>query len=246
MYTEKIPLSFLFSRLIRIQKTKPGIVITLPQTLRPPRGLKPTLKVGKDLTAWKNPKLVATCLSYRYTAYILQDHHSCKNNHKWSIKSSSFISGMCFLILLLLVHLSSLCLFRILQGVGYKGGLSFPSPRLGPTDWRGFLLQDQDPVSWSGNWILIFTLSICRTIFPEYWYFCLHHLTLRGPWLLGGCKEQNNMCLWIYLNTVEKPKFLMSFTDVHFWFSLVDAIAGQYLCIQEYCKLMHTKCNLKR
>lgn len=134
MYIEKIPLSFLFSRLIRIQKTKPGIVITLPQTLRPPRGLKPTLNVGKDLTGWKNLKLVATCLSYRYTACILQDHRSCKNKHKWSIKSSSFISGMCFLILLLLVHLSSLCLFRILQDVGYKGGLSFPSPRLGPTD----------------------------------------------------------------------------------------------------------------
>lgn len=183
---------------------------------------------------------------YKYMACILQAHCTCKDKHKWSIKSSSFISGMCFLILLLLACLSSLCLFRILQNVGYKDGLSFPSQLLGLTDWHGFLPQDQEPLSWSRNWLLMFTLSICRTTFPEYWYFCLHHLPLRGPWLFLECKEQNNMCLWTYLNTSEKPKFLMCFTDMHFWFSLVDAIAGQSLCTQEYCKVMRTKCNLKR
>jgi len=63
IYIDKIPLSFLFSRLNRIQRNKPGIGITLSQTLRPPGGLKPALKVGEDLTTWKNPKLMAMCLT---------------------------------------------------------------------------------------------------------------------------------------------------------------------------------------
>lgn len=150
---------------------------------------------------------------------------------------------MCFLILLLLVHLSSPCLFRILQDVGYKDGLNFLSELLGLTDWHGFLPQDQELVLQSRNWLLMFALSICRTTLPEYWYFCLHHLTLRGPWLFWGCKEQNNMRLLTYLNISEKPKFLMCFRDVHFQFSLVDAIAGQrnteeFREIQEHSKVM--------
>lgn len=38
--------------------------------LRPPGDLKPTLKVGKDSTAWKNPKLMAMCLTVINTQLV--------------------------------------------------------------------------------------------------------------------------------------------------------------------------------